>query len=90
MMVAILGDQFLTKYVLIGVAVCTTFFVFASSAQTEREGSWRVAGALNVCLINCASDNVSCKRLCPATYNGPCISACDNQAQFCRQNCQQK
>jgi hypothetical protein len=55
-----------------------------------NKARWRVAESANVCLVNCASENDSCKRMCPPTYSVPCMSACDNQAQFCRQACQQK
>jgi hypothetical protein len=55
-----------------------------------RKSTWRVAESANACLINCANQSDSCKRLCPATYNGPCATACENQAEFCRQACQQK
>jgi hypothetical protein len=50
----------------------------------------RVADASEVCLANCQGENQSCKRVCPTTYNVPCINACDNRAEFCRQNCQTK
>jgi len=63
-----------------------------ASAQADagnRVGP-RVADATDACLINCSSENASCKRVCPTTYNVPCITACDSQAQFCRQNCQRK
>jgi hypothetical protein len=78
------------KYALSAMLVCVCFAGGSANAKSEGRASWRVADALNACLINCASESDSCKRLCPATYNVPCISACDNQAQFCRQNCQRK
>jgi hypothetical protein len=62
---------------------------FADSGL-ERKSSWRLAETVNACLVNCASQNEACRRICPTTYNGPCIGACDNQAQFCKQTCQQK
>jgi hypothetical protein len=78
------------KCALSALLVCICFAGGLAYAKSEGRTSWRVADALNACVINCASDSDSCKRLCPATYNGPCISACDNQAQFCRQNCQRR
>jgi hypothetical protein len=78
------------KCALSALLVCVCFAGGLAYAKSEGRTSWRVADALNACVINCASDSDSCKRLCPATYNGPCSSACDNQAQFCRQNCQRK
>ena len=68
--------------------------LFAGAASADagplNKARWRVAESANVCLVNCASENDSCKRMCPPTYSVPCMSACDNQAQFCRQACQQK
>jgi hypothetical protein len=55
-----------------------------------RKEPLRVAETANACLVNCASQNDACKRTCPTTYNGPCVSACDNQVNFCRQTCQGK
>jgi hypothetical protein len=62
----------------------------AAHAGSANESPWRVAQNANACLINCASQNDSCKRMCPSSYSGPCLSACDNQAQFCQQNCQRR
>lgn len=75
-------------------AIATLVLVLAggvpAGAGVANKVSWRVADSTNTCLINCASGNKSCKRLCPTTYNVPCISACDNQAQFCRQACERR
>jgi hypothetical protein len=46
--------------------------------------------AADACYANCASDNASCKRACPTTFNVPCLTACDNQSQSCRQSCQRR
>ena len=62
----------------------------SAQAGSPVKAGPKVADAANACLINCASQNNSCKRMCPTTYSGPCMSACDNQAQFCRQSCQPK
>jgi hypothetical protein len=59
-------------------------------AASPARSPWRVAESGNACLINCASQNDSCKRMCPTSYSGPCLSACDNQAQFCQQSCRGK
>jgi hypothetical protein len=74
------------------VAISAALFVEAATAYGGSTGriSLRLADAASACLVSCASQNDSCKRMCSATYNGPCNSACDNQAQFCRQACQQK
>jgi hypothetical protein len=60
---------------------------FANSDATNRF-KLRVADSSDVCFANCSSESASCKRLCPTTYNVPCLSACDNQAQACMQSCQ--
>jgi hypothetical protein len=62
----------------------------SAEGSSLLKASWKVADAASACLMNCASQNDSCKRMCPTTYSGPCNAACDNQAQFCRQSCQQK
>ncbi len=78
------------KFVVFATLLCVSFMGPSASASPSGKVVWRVAQAANACLINCASESDSCKRVCPATYSGPCISACDNQAQFCRQNCQRR
>jgi hypothetical protein len=50
----------------------------------------RVADSSDACFANCANQNASCKRVCPTTFNTPCLSACDSQLQICRQGCQLK
>jgi hypothetical protein len=74
------------------IGIFALIFLEATSASAGSAGktAWRVADAVNACLVDCANQEQSCKRLCPATYNTPCIGACDNQAQFCRQNCQRR
>jgi hypothetical protein len=74
----------------LAVAVSGTVIGTFANAESRRKASWRFADAVNACLIDCANEEQSCKRLCPATYNTPCMAACDNQAQFCRLNCQRK
>ena len=76
------------KIALFAMSVCICFVAASANAKPEGRAAWRVAQSANACLINCANENEACKRLCSATYNVPCVSACDNQAQFCRQNCQ--
>ena len=52
-------------------------------------GKLRLADAASdACFANCASQNDACKRVCPTTLGAPCQSACDSQAQTCRQGCQ--
>ena len=71
------------------IAILALILSGAAVANAGKTG-WRVAQSADACLVSCASQNDSCKRMCPTSYNGPCMSACDNQAQFCRQSCQQK
>jgi hypothetical protein len=78
------------KFVVFAFLLCISFVGPCASASPSGKVAWRVAQAGNACLVNCASENDSCKRLCSATYNVPCFSACDNQAQFCRQNCERR
>jgi hypothetical protein len=49
---------------------------------------YRIADSSDACFANCSNQNASCKRVCPTTFNTPCLSACDSQAQTCRQSCQ--
>jgi hypothetical protein len=46
--------------------------------------------ASDACFANCASENASCKRVCPITFSTPCLSACDSRLQTCRQGCQKR
>ena len=78
------------KFVVFATLFCVATMGPTASASLGGKSVWRVAQAENACLISCANENDSCKRLCPTTYSVSCISACDNQAQFCRQNCQRK
>jgi hypothetical protein len=51
----------------------------------------RLADATSdACFANCASRSDACRRVCPTTFNVPCINACDSQAQTCRLGCQSK
>ena len=50
----------------------------------------RFADAADACFANCTNQNASCKRVCPTTFSTPCLSACDSQAQTCRQSCQNR
>jgi hypothetical protein len=78
------------KFVVFTILFCISFAEPSTSASPSGKTVLRLAQSSSACLVNCASENDSCKRLCPVTYSGPCVSACDNQAQFCRQNCQRR
>jgi hypothetical protein len=76
----------------LGAAVLLLTIAAAAAGQNPRDmGKWRLADAASdACFANCASQNNSCKRVCPVTLNTPCLSACDSQAQTCRQGCQSR
>jgi hypothetical protein len=78
------------KSVVIVTLILALSGVTPAKAAAENKVVRRVADASDICLANCASENRSCKSVCPTTYSVPCVSACDNQAQFCRQTCQRK
>jgi hypothetical protein len=72
------------------IAILVLTLSAAAFAEPGGERKRAFAESASACLMNCANQSDSCKRLCPTTYNGPCTAACDNQAQFCRQACQEK
>jgi hypothetical protein len=78
------------RCILVLLAAMLAFGAAPTNAGDVRKLGQRVADGSDACLLNCSSDNASCKRTCPTTFNGSCISACDSQAQFCAQNCQRK
>jgi hypothetical protein len=74
----------------------TAFFVFLLTAASGVDanplsvGKYRIADSSDACFANCSNQNASCKRVCPTTFNTPCLNACDSQQQTCRQSCQAK
>jgi hypothetical protein len=63
----------------------------AAAGPIASQGKRRLAdAATDACFANCASQNDACKRVCPVTLSAPCVSACDTQAQTCRQSCQNR
>ena len=72
------------RYVVFAMLLCVSTIGRSASASPDGKVVWRVAQAANACLVNCASERDSCKRLCPANDSEP-SSAGDNQAQFCQQ-----
>src|ERR1700712_2752418 len=73
----------------------TFLLAAAAPALAAHDGSvknkLRFADATSdACFANCASQNDSCRRVCPTTFSTPCVSACDSQAQTCRRSCQSK
>ena len=77
---------------LLGIAIVTSLFgVAAANAGTMGNGKFRMADATaDACFASCTSQNESRKRVCPATLGAPCLSACDSQAQTCRQGCRSR
>jgi hypothetical protein len=78
------------KSVLIGTVFLLLSVPAFATAGANTKVNLHLAEAANNCLRDCETQNDSCKRLCPTTYSGPCISACDKQVQFCRQACQRE
>jgi hypothetical protein len=60
-------------------------FCHACFAQASGERSRQ---AVEACLAQCASSDASCRRVCPVTFSGPCLTNCDARVQTCRQSCQ--
>jgi hypothetical protein len=78
------------------LALCAALSLLLIEASAAGQGNvsigkWRLADAASdACFANCASQNDACKRVCPTTLGAPCQSACDSQAQTCRQSCQNR
>ena len=71
-------------------AVLSLLLIGAAAAGQSNVsiGKLRLADAASdACLANCTSQNDACKRVCPTTLGAPCQSACDAQAQTCRESC---
>lgn len=76
------------KFVLCAVLSLALIGSAAAGQGNVSIGKLRLADAASdACLANCASQNESCKRVCPTTLGAPCQSSCDSQAQTCRQGC---
>jgi hypothetical protein len=75
---------------LFGAAVLVALIGSAGASVTIK-GKLRFAdAAADACFANCSSQNASCKRVCPTTFNVPCLNACDSQMQTCSQSCQRR
>lgn len=76
---------------LVLVALFLASLTGAAAAGTSSFSKLRFAdAATDACFANCTDANNSCKRVCPTTFSSPCISACDSQAQTCRQSCRNR
>jgi hypothetical protein len=75
----------------LALCVALSLLLIGTAAAGQNNvsiGKWRLADAASdACIANCASQNDSCKRVCPTTYGAPCQSVCDSQAQTCRESC---
>jgi hypothetical protein len=75
---------------MLGVAIL--FFMsgpILAATTAPNSSKVRFADATSdACFANCASQDASCKRVCPTTLSTPCLSSCDSQAQTCKQSCQ--
>ena len=73
------------------VALLTTVASLTLADQSStRMNKPHLADNSAACMASCASQNASCKRVCPSNFNTPCLSACDSQYQTCTQGCQQR
>ena len=73
--------------VVLSLSLCSASLAGSQSSPIRL----RMADATSdACLANCATQNASCKRVCPTTLSTPCLNACDSQAQTCRQSCQSR
>jgi hypothetical protein len=58
---------------------------------TFKLGKYQIAdNSSDACVASCSNQNISCKRVCPATFSTPCLDACDSQLQICQQNCRRR
>jgi hypothetical protein len=78
------------RFAAVGLFALVIAGATAAHTGSASKSPWRVVESANACLVSCASQNDSCGRMCPSAYSGPCLSACDSQAQFCQLNCQPK
>ena len=70
----------------LGLLSAMTLDAFGQTgAGGQKAGSREVVEA---CMTKCSSDDSTCRRTCPITFSGPCLSSCDNRSQSCRQGCQ--
>jgi len=77
-----LGLSFAISLALLGSAL--------ADFSSPKVNKLRLADNSAACMASCSSQNDSCKRICPATFNGPCFGSCDSQYQTCTQACRQK
>ena len=76
--------------------LCAVLSLLLIGTATARQanvsiGKLQLANAASdACFANCARQNEACRRVCPTTLGAPCQSACDAEAQTCRQSCQNR
>jgi hypothetical protein len=68
-------------------AMALILMVCDASANPLQSSKFRMADSSDACMANCATQNASCKRVCPTTFSTPCLSSCDSQMQICTQGC---
>jgi len=78
----VFGTAFLLT-ILVGLSPACSGMAIKSKMQLAD-------AATDACLTSCANENASCKRVCPTTFNVPCLNACDSRMQTCTQGCQRK
>ena len=75
------------KSILTATAIFLISTLACQAAGMASIGRHRVADNTDACVANCANQAASCKRVCPTTFNTPCLNACDSQQQTCQQGC---
>jgi hypothetical protein len=74
--------------ILASAALLLSLCASATAGSSVNIGKLRVAdAATDACFANCAAQSNSCKRTCPVSFNLPCLTSCDAQAQYCQQGC---
>jgi hypothetical protein len=72
---------------LLTCAMLLSAFSHPCFAQASSDRSRQ---AVEACLAQCASSDASCRRVCPVTFSGPCLTSCDARGQACRQSCERR
>ena len=79
------------RFALGAAFLISLFGTAAAGTSATATSKFRFADAtLDSCLANCASQDASCKRVCPTTLSTPCLSSCDSQAETCKLSCQRR
>ena len=79
------------KFTSVTVVLLALLDAASANESAIRANKLNLADASSdACVSSCSTQNASCKRACPTTFNTPCLNACDSQAQTCTRSCQAK